>query len=122
MHEMEVKRLIKKPKTKTKKITSNKMATYVKPTSNMVYLFHMKTCPHCIAMENEWKRAKEFDYPKIKNITEIEREFVHSLKYPELKDINAFPLIIAFDNNGKKYEYNGYRTKDELAKFIERYG
>jgi thioredoxin-related protein len=122
MHEMEVKRLIKKPKTKTKKITSNKMATYVKPTSNMVYLFHMKTCPHCIAMENEWKRAKEFDYPKIKNITEIEREFVHSLKYPELKDINAFPLIIAFDKNGKKIEYNGHRNENGFANFIKHYG
>lgn len=122
MPEIQVKKLKKKLKTKTKEIKTNKMATYVKPTSNMVYLFHMKTCPHCIAMRNEWKLAKECDYPKIKNITEIEREFVNSLKYPELKDINAFPLIFAFDKNGKKIEYNGYRTKDDFANFIQRYG
>lgn len=118
--ELEVK--VKKLKTKTKKIKSNKMATYVRPTPNMVYLFHMKKCRHCIAMQNEWKLAKEYEYPTIKNITEIEREFVNSLTYPELKDINAFPLIIAFDKNGKKIEYNGYRNKDGFANFIKHYG
>tara|TARA_Y100000389_G_scaffold205137_1_gene263877 strand:+ start:3655 stop:4074 length:420 start_codon:yes stop_codon:yes gene_type:complete len=116
------KKEVSKKKVKTKEINTKRKASLLKPKTHMVYLYYMTGCPHCDAMKDEWKKAKDYLYDEQKNVTEIEREFVGNIKNELLQDVNVFPLIIAFDKDNNKIDYNDYRTSDCFTRFIQRYG
>lgn len=92
----------------------------LKPQQNMIYLYRMIHCPHCVLLSKVWKQAIKDANPQ-KNIVEIERRFLPKLQNG-LNDIRSFPTIIAYDRNNRRVLFDEERTVDNIRDFINKYG
>lgn len=101
-------------------ITTVKDAEELKPEQNVVFLYRMIHCPHCVLLSKVWKKALKEVSPS-KNIVEIERKFLPKLT-DGLNDIRSFPTIISFDKNNRRVLFDEDRTVDNLKTFINKYG
>lgn len=83
--------------------------------NDVVYLFYMNGCPHCVGMAEAWKEAKKKS-PKCK-IVETERMFVEYISDDIKKHIVGYPTILKYKNN-KLEMYNKDRTVEGFIKFM----
>jgi len=88
-------------------------------------LFWAKWCPHCIAMESDWKKlTQNYDgrrvNGKICHIVSAEESDTHTAEYRKMcpKKISGFPTIMLM-NNGKWKEYACGRNFASFESFIK---
>jgi glutaredoxin len=85
----------------------------------MMVLFKMRGCPHCehiyptwMKLVNEYRRATCVCFSEVEA---TQRKVTRSNVMPR-----GFPTIRLYDiPRGKIYEYNGNRTFDDMARFID---
>lgn len=100
----------------TVKISKPEDISKLKLDKNSILLFTMKTCPYCIAMGDEWKKAKRLNAKK--TIYEIQANCVSYLPHKIKKVVYAFPTIAKY-NGAKLIMFEGNRTKDSFSSFMK---
>lgn len=91
-----------------------------KNNDTIVIIYHWNSCGHCkilMDMINDLLMSQSNIFNK-SNVFGVEYD---NFKYlpDELTDVNAFPMIIAYENGKKKEEFKEQRTKENLEKFIK---
>lgn len=100
----------------TVKINKPEDISKLKLNKNSILFFTMKTCPYCIAMGDEWKKAKRLNTKQ--TIYEIQANCVSHLPNKIKKIVYAFPTIAKY--NGTKFiMFEGNRTKDSFSSFMK---
>lgn len=79
-------------------------------------LFHMNTCPHCVALMPEWNNVKKT--LALKKIPCLTIEYHQMAHLPaSLQNISGFPTIQVVKNNRVVEEYRGDRSHDSILQF-----
>lgn len=79
-------------------------------------LFHMNTCPHCVALMPTWNNVKKT--LDMKNIPCVSIEYRQMSQLPPiLQNISGFPTIQIIKNNKVIDEYRGDRSHDSIVQF-----
>ena len=91
-----------------------------KNNDTIVIIYHWNSCGHCkilMDMINDLLMSQSNIFNR-SNVFGVEYD---NFKYlpDELTDVNAFPMIIAYENGKKKEEFKEQRTKENLEKFIK---
>ncbi len=91
-----------------------------KNNDTIIIIYHWNSCGHCkilMDMINDLLMSQSNIFNK-SNVFGVEYD---NFKYlpDELTDVNAFPMIIAYENGKKKEEFKEQRTKENLEKFIK---
>jgi thioredoxin-like negative regulator of GroEL len=91
-----------------------------KNNDTIVIIYHWNSCGHCkilMDMINDLLMSQSNIFNR-SNVFGVE---YNNFKYlpDELTDVNAFPMIIAYENGKKKEEFKEQRTKENLEKFIK---
>ena len=115
-------------------INSSNLATSLKPFLQIlaygqpfVLIIRSKGCGHCIAMHDDWEKAKA--EAQKKNITVIEMDgdvglhlttnHGHQFNIGKaIHNFNGVPYIRKRTKKGKFLDFNGDRTKERLANFL----
>lgn len=86
----------------------------------VIIVYHWNSCGHCRSFMPVFHDLlnRERDLMDMSNIFEVEYD---NFKYlpNDLTDVNAFPMIIAYENGKKKEEFKEQRTPENLKKFIK---
>jgi len=106
-----------------KKVNSKIIGGLLEDTKNkdtVIIVYHWNSCGHCRSFMPMFHDLlnKERNLINFSNIFEVEYD---NFKYlpNDLTDVNAFPMIIAYENGKKKEEFKEQRTKENLKKFIK---
>jgi len=93
-----------------------KFTSYIN-SGDVLCLYHMKTCGHCISFMPIWNKLSN-KFKNDINILNIEYESMNELdtKY----HVNGFPSIIIYKNGDKFLEFTTYRTEKNVNDFIEK--
>ncbi len=91
-----------------------------KNNDTIIIIYHWNSCGHCkilMDMINDLLMSQSNIFNR-SNVFGVEYD---NFKYlpDELTDVNAFPMIIAYENGKKKEEFKEQRTKENLEKFIK---
>ncbi len=91
-----------------------------KNNDTIVIIYHGNSWGHCkilMDMINDLLMSQSNIFNR-SNVFGVEYD---NFKYlpDELTDVNAFPMIIAYENGKKKEEFKEQRTKENLEKFIK---
>ena len=91
-----------------------------KNNDTIIIIYHWNSCGHCkilMDMINDLLMYQSNIFNR-SNVFGVEYD---NFKYlpNELTDVNAFPMIIAYENGKKKEEFKEQRTKENLEKFIK---
>lgn len=81
--------------------------------STPVYWFHLKSCPHCVAMESEWRKFESKCMLSLIRPIAIESSLPQNQKITEKFEVSAFPTIIKLVD-GQPEIYSGKRTADAI--------
>jgi len=82
-------------------------------SSNILTLYHMKTCGHCIKMRPEWEKIEKMAKDGVLNFTVRS----HEASEPGVPSfIEGYPTIV-LHNNMFTNVYSGGRTADEIIKW-----
>ena len=120
------KRKVTAPKKKNK--THKAILEHVKKPKVIIVMFFAEWCPHCHDVRPHWNEMKEellLEYPDEFEIEEYE-DTHKTMGIEELKNkyldkqeemyVNGYPTIGGI-KNGKYYEFNLQRTKENLKDF-----
>jgi len=91
-----------------------------KNNDTIIIIYHWNSCGHCkilMDMINDLLMSQSNIFNR-SNVFGVEYD---NFKYlpDELTDVNAFPMIIAYENGKKKEEFKEQRTKENSEKFIK---
>lgn len=81
-----------------------------------VVLYHMTGCPHCVNLMPEWEKFTKMNRDKY-NIEKKERS---EMTKDELNTVSGFPTIKVVPSNRPEVVYDGDRTSEALAAFVEK--
>jgi thioredoxin-like negative regulator of GroEL len=81
-----------------------------------VLLYHMSTCPHCVAMQPAWKEAVKTLKNKC-NLAAIEYHNIEHLPRT-LQNVNGVPALKLIMNGKPLNEYSGDRSAQSLIDWI----
>ena len=91
-----------------------------KNNDTIVIVYHWNSCGHCKILMDMFEDLLMYQ-SNIFNKSNVFGVEYDNFKYlpDELTDVNAFPMIIAYENGKKKEEFKEQRTKENLEKFIK---
>ena len=92
-----------------------------KNNDTIVIVYHWNSCGHCKILMDMFEDLLMYQ-SNIFNKSNVFGVEYDNFKYlpNELTDVNAFPMIIAYENGKKKEEFKEQRTKENLEKFIKK--
>lgn len=81
----------------------------------------MSQCFHCKTFMPVWKKVCRFYTDKGYMLISVETN-MSGLLPENMQDVRAFPTLRAYDKTKPIEDFNGMRTFDAVANFIETYG
>jgi thioredoxin-like negative regulator of GroEL len=86
----------------------------------IIIVYHWNSCGHCRSFMPMFHDLlnRERNLMDMSNIFSVEYDDFDYLPN-DLRNVNAFPMIIAYENGKKKEEFKEQRTEDNLRKFIK---
>lgn len=86
----------------------------------IIIVYHWNSCGHCRSFMPMFHDLlnRERNLMDMSNIFSVEYDNFDFLPN-DLRNVNAFPMIISYENGKKKEEFKEQRTEDNLKKFIK---
>jgi hypothetical protein len=83
-----------------------------------IYWFHLNTCPHCVAMKDEWAKFESMCMFSLIRPISIESSLPQNQEITETYGVTGFPTIVK--DLGDDYQvYNGPRTAEAIYKWAQ---
>ncbi len=84
-----------------------------------LYLFYRMSCPYCVKLMPEWKKAEKMATTAGINVVQIDVESgdMYEKAYAANMNIKSVPCIMVLSPSKKWYNYKGPRDADSIVKF-----